>query len=1403
MKKFQLFSLLLLFFSTFSTQAAVTSISVENSRIKLPEIGRVTVVFKAKFKGTNPIDSANNYTYIDIKGSNHQDTPFGNYFYSSSGGFESCTSEFGPGLNCQLPYGQIGEIEISWSGSPKSGTYPFLIEFEELEGRDDLEGGSFSETVDSQTRRFDVTFEAYNPGILEFEKFTYEVDEDAGPVRLAVQRVGGSSGELIGNYRTEEEINNNPAPGLFKATEGKDFQKTNGSVKWSDGESGKKFISIPITQDSLKEPTELFYLRIINEESGEDTLAEIHIKDKYVEPEFGSIRIKSKSQTVKESDRTTKVIVERINGSDGKVTVKYKTGASGDTAEKNKDYDEGSGTLTWNDGDSNNKEIKLSIRKDKVKESDESFTVSLSAATGGATLDAQNSAKVTIKDTTNFGNLGFKVDKSSFKEDQGKVSVQVVRLDGSDGAVSIKYKTGSSSDSAIADKDYIPVNGTLNWADGDNKAKSISIELLRDIEKEPDEVATLQLESPTGGAKLSGNKTMNLTIKDTTSFGALSFKSSNLTAAEDQGTVNFEVQRTDGSDGAVSIKYRTGDSEDSATAGADYKSTNGTLNWANGDSKPKQIKLELLRDTIREQDEVVTLILESPGGNAEVGQNKSTKLTIKDATDFGSISFSKDRFTGREDAGTIPITLKRVGGTDGDISVRVTSGDNTDSAEAGKDYTALNTVVNWTNGDGSDKTVSLIVSEDDDIESDESVTLKLTESTGGAIIGNPDTSAVDIENTTLPKFGGFGFAVPNQSALEGSGNLQLIVQRRGGSDGPVSVSYQIGVEGDTATLDEDYSASPLTGELVWGDKDSSDRTIDLKILIDFNLEGDETLTIALSNPVGGAELTTDATSIISIRDALPADFAPVLSIVSGNQQSGFPGNVLEPFVLTVNDGETPAPGVSVSWTIQPAGSGELMEGSRTAANGEARASNQLKILKGGVITVTAKVETGSEARLQQRANGSEPNTAVFTINSGFEGSADLNPNQRAVGKSMDTACPALADRENLTSEQQDLLSTCETLQSSSPGEIAVAIARLTPEEVFAMGTATIDTADIQVTNVQSRINAIRLGSAGLDLSYLNMELYGQRIPGMVAGAVGDLLAGQGGGGAGDGDGRLGVFVNGSFAFGTLDESDKEMGLDFDTRGLTVGVDYRTDGDWVFGGALGFVSHSGDFSSEGGSLDLTGTSLSAFATWYEEDAYFDAILSVGQNSFDVKRRINLPGQPDQFAKGSPDASELSLSIGAGLEYSSDTWQFGPYGRLSFTTASVDSYEEQATNSSAAGTGSVLSFKSQTLDSSSIIAGGQISRTISGKSGVWIPQLRLELEHKLDDSKREIDATFLHDPTSTTFTIESEEIDTDYLNIGTGISAVLRNGKSVFLFYETRLGQDRLTQNWIKAGIRFEF
>ena len=110
--------------------------------------------------------------------------------------------------------------------------------------------------------------------------------------------------------------------------------------------------------------------------------------------------------------------------------------------------------------------------------------------------------------------------------------------------------------------------------------------------------------------------------------GTLQFSAATYSVGENTGTVTITVTRTGGSDGAVSVGYATSDG--SATAGSDYITTNGTVNWADGDGTDKTFTVSIIDDSEVEGDETVNVYLTSPTGGASLGTNDTAVLTITD-----------------------------------------------------------------------------------------------------------------------------------------------------------------------------------------------------------------------------------------------------------------------------------------------------------------------------------------------------------------------------------------------------------------------------------------------------------------------------------------------------------------------------------------------------------------------------------------------------------------------------------------------------------------------------------------------------------------------------------------------------------------------------------------------------
>lgn len=102
--------------------------------------------------------------------------------------------------------------------------------------------------------------------------------------------------------------------------------------------------------------------------------------------------------------------------------------------------------------------------------------------------------------------------------------------------------------------------------------------------------------------------------------------------------------------------------------------------------------------------------------------------------------------------------------------------------------------------------------------------------------------------------------LPISPALESAGPLTLVARRTG--DGRGEVSAELAVSDGTARAGADFMVTG--GALRWADGDTADKMIEVTLLDDLAIEGDEAFTATLQNPVGAT--LTGAPISAGIRD---------------------------------------------------------------------------------------------------------------------------------------------------------------------------------------------------------------------------------------------------------------------------------------------------------------------------------------------------------------------------------------------------------------------------------------------------------------------------------------------------------------------------------------------------------
>lgn len=286
----------------------------------------------------------------------------------------------------------IVEIVVQAPATAGSLTNSAFVSGEQFDANEANAAGS--NNFDQEATMVAATGGGGAPGTLAFSQPNIEVNEGAGTVSITVMRSSGSTGAVTVSYAT--------APGT--ATAPADFTATAGTLSLADGVTSQSF-AVPLVDDALVESSEAFSVQLSNPAGGASLGAPgqatvtIIDNDAGMPPPggdgVGAMRFTQPSYQINENTGALTVMVERINGSTGTVSVSYATAPG--TAAAPQDYTATSGTLSFGEGVTT-QSLTIPIVDDSIDEPSERFSVVLSNPTGGATFGTPSVASIEILD---------------------------------------------------------------------------------------------------------------------------------------------------------------------------------------------------------------------------------------------------------------------------------------------------------------------------------------------------------------------------------------------------------------------------------------------------------------------------------------------------------------------------------------------------------------------------------------------------------------------------------------------------------------------------------------------------------------------------------------------------------------------------------------------------------------------------------------------------------------------------------------------------------------------------------------------------------------------------------------------------------------------------------------------
>ncbi|GIY91763.1 g-protein coupled receptor 98 [Caerostris extrusa] len=177
------------------------------------------------------------------------------------------------------------------------------------------------------------------------------------------------------------------------------------------------------------------------------------------------------SLSVLEGSKMVRIPVIRVNGSYSKISVRYQS-----VEPETGPYSQIQGLLEFPDG-VEMQEIEIPLLDDSIRGPDVSVRLMLVQPSKKTDIVGESCVLEILDDDMIPGYLELEKSMLSVVENVGSVRLNVMRLDGTDGQIRVKYRT--VPDSAVPGSDFSTTVGELVFEEGE-KAKTLTVDIVDD-----------------------------------------------------------------------------------------------------------------------------------------------------------------------------------------------------------------------------------------------------------------------------------------------------------------------------------------------------------------------------------------------------------------------------------------------------------------------------------------------------------------------------------------------------------------------------------------------------------------------------------------------------------------------------------------------------------------------------------------------------------------------------------------------------------------------------------------------------------------------------------------------------------------------------------------------------------
>ncbi len=291
------------------------------------------------------------------------------------------------------------------------------------------------------------------------------------------------------------------------------------------------------------------------------------------------------------------------------------------------------------------------------------------------------------------------------------------------------------------------------------------------------------------------------------------------------------------------------------------------------------------------------------------------------------------------------------------------------------------------------------------------------------------------------------------------------------------------------------------------------------------------------------------------------------------------------------------------------------------------------------------------------------------------------------------------------------------------------------------------------------------------------------------------------------------FANGWSLFlsadlGRLDRSisANEAAFDGNANRFTAGLNYQASPKWLLGLALNHQRENLNFKQSDSRNRSTMNGALLTANFAPADNFnFDAYYGQFNGSADNLRNIaySFEKEPgvvltiDAQALASPDVKRDIAGIGGAWLWNKNAWSGDISLAYDHSKTRLDAYNETG------GIGFALEVPKRSIQSKTGALAFTVSRTISTNWGVLVPSARLGFRKEFDNPQRQLSVQFVQDTTNTNISFVTADPDTQWGEVGIGVSLVMKKGHQAFFQYRQRFAHSFLQERTVALGWRMEF